>query len=186
MVDYISDFMERKKEQPFLVYYPMNLTHCPFVPTPHSEDWNPSDLGSKTYKGNPKYFADMVAYMDFSVGRIVDKIEQLGLSEDTILIFTADNGTDQPIVSMMGDVAVEGGKGKTTDNGTHVPLIVNWKGTVKAGFSNTALVDFSDFFPTLCEAADIKIDANLDLDGISFYPQLLGKDSLKRKWTHLV
>ena len=184
MVDYISDFMERKKEQPFLVYYPMNLTHCPFVPTPHSEDWNPSDLGSKTYKGNQKYFADMVAYMDFSIGRIVDKIEQLGLSEDTILIFTADNGTDQPIVSMMGDVAVEGGKGKTTDNGTHVPLIVNWKGTVKAGFSNTALVDFSDFFPTLCEAADIKIDANLDLDGISFYPQLLGKDSLKRKWIH--
>ena len=78
MVDYISDFMERKKEQPFLVYYPMNLTHCPFVPTPHSKDWNPSDLGSKTYKGNPKYFANMVAYMDFSIGRIVDKIEQLG------------------------------------------------------------------------------------------------------------
>ena len=47
----------------------------------------------------------MVAYMDFSIGRIVDKIEQLGLSEDTIVIFTADNGTDQPIVSMMGDVA---------------------------------------------------------------------------------
>jgi arylsulfatase A-like enzyme len=78
MVDYISDFMERKKEQPFLVYFPMNLTHCPFVPTPHSKDWNPSDLGSKTYKGNPKYFANMVAYMDFSIGRIVDKIEQLG------------------------------------------------------------------------------------------------------------
>ena len=100
MVDYIIDFMERQKEQPFLVYYPMNLTHCPFVPTPHSEDWNPSDLGSKTYRGNPKHFADMVAYMDFSVGRIVDKIEQLGLSEDTILIFTARKcyGYKQPWV----------------------------------------------------------------------------------------
>lgn len=59
----------------------------------------------------------MVAYMDFSIGRIVDKIEQLGLSEDTILIFTADNGTDQPIVSMMGDVSVEGGKGKPQTTG---------------------------------------------------------------------
>ena len=72
VVEYINDFIKRKKNQPFLVYYPMILTHCPFDPTPHSKDWDPSDLGSKTYKGNAKYFGDMVSYMDFSVGRIVN------------------------------------------------------------------------------------------------------------------
>lgn len=184
VVDYINDFIKRKKDQPFLVYYPMILTHCPFDPTPHSKDWDPSDLGSKTYKGNAKYFGDMVSYLDFSIGRIVNQLEELGLRENTIIIFTGDNGTDVPVVSMMDNHAVAGGKGKTTDNGTHVPLIVNWKGVIKPKKRSMALVDFSDFFPTLCEAAGISLDSGLDLDGISFYPQLIGKDGPKREWIH--
>ena len=184
VVDYINDFIKRKKNQPFLVYYPMILTHCPFDPTPHSKDWDPSDLGSKTYKGNAKYFGDMVSYMDFSVGRIVKQLDDLGLRENTIILFTGDNGTDVPIVSMMDNFAVVGGKGKTTDNGTHVPLIVNWKGVIAPNKRSEALVDLSDFFPTLCEEAGISPDDSLDLDGISFYPQLIGKYGPKREWIH--
>ena len=184
VVDYINDFIKRKKNQPFLVYYPMILTHCPFDPTPHSKDWDPSDLGSKTYKGNAKYFGDMVSYMDFSVGRIVKQLDDLGLRENTIILFTGDNGTDVPIVSMMDNFAVVGGKGKTTDNGTHVPLIVNWKGVIAPNMRSEALVDLSDFFPTLCEAAGISPDDSLDLDGISFYPQLIGKYGPKREWIY--
>ena len=55
----------------------MILTHCPFDPTPHSGDWDPNDLGSTTYKGNAKYFGDMVSYMDFSIGRIVTQLDKL-------------------------------------------------------------------------------------------------------------
>tara|TARA_B100001057_G_scaffold91337_1_gene87686 strand:- start:527 stop:1819 length:1293 start_codon:yes stop_codon:yes gene_type:complete len=184
VVDYINDFIKRKKNQPFLVYYPMILTHCPFDPTPHSKDWDPSDLGSKTYKGNAKYFGDMVSYMDFSVGRIVKQLDDLGLRENTIILFTGDNGTDLPVVSMMDNLAVVGGKGKTTENGTHVPLIVNWKGVIAPNKRSEALLDFSDFFPTLCEVAGISPDDSLDLDGISFYPQLIGKYGPKREWIH--
>jgi arylsulfatase A len=184
VVGYVNDFIKRKKNQPFLVYYPMILTHCPFDPTPHSKDWDPSDLGSKTYKGNAKYFGDMVSYMDFSVGRIVKQLDDLGLRENTIILFTGDNGTDVPIVSMMDNLPVVGGKGKTTDNGTHVPLIVNWKGVIAPNKRSEALVDLSDFFPTLCEAAGISPDDSLDLDGISFYPQLVGKYGPKREWIH--
>lgn len=184
VVDYINDFIQRKKDQPFLVYYPMILTHCPFDPTPHSKDWDPTDLGSKTYKGNAKYFGDMVSYMDFSIGRIVKQLDQLGLRENTIILFTGDNGTDVPVVSMMDNLSVVGGKGKTTDNGTHVPLIVNWKGVIKPNGRSEALVDFSDFFPTLCDTAGISLDSSLDLDGVSFYPQLLGKEGPNRKWIH--
>jgi arylsulfatase A len=184
VVDYINDFIKRKKDQPFLVYYPMILTHCPFDPTPHSKDWDPTDMGSKTYKGNAKYFGDMVSYLDFSVGRIVKQLDRLGLRENTIILFTGDNGTDTPVVSMMDNLSVVGGKGKTTDNGTHVPLIVNWKGVVKPNERSEALVDFSDFFPTICEAAGIPMDLSLNLDGVSFYSQLLGKEGPKRKWIH--
>ena len=184
VVDYINDFIKRKKKQPFLIYYPMILTHCPFDPTPHSKDWDSNDMGSKTYKGNAKYFGDMVSYMDYSIGRIVDQLDQLGLRENTLIIFTGDNGTDNPVVSMMDNISVEGGKGRTTDNGTHVPLIVNWKGKIKPYSKSETLVDFSDFFPTLCEAAGITLDSNMDLDGISFYPRLMGKEGPERKWIH--
>tara|TARA_S200000501_G_scaffold369313_1_gene408533 strand:- start:11517 stop:12824 length:1308 start_codon:yes stop_codon:yes gene_type:complete len=184
IVEYINNFMDRKKKQPFLVYYPMILTHCPFDPTPNSKDWDPNDMGSMTYKGNAKYFKDMVNYMDYSIGRIVKKIEKLGLRQNTIILFTGDNGTDKPVVSMMDNISVIGGKGQTTDYGTHVPLIVNWKGTVKSNSKSESLIDFSDFFPTICDLANIPLDSTMGLDGISFYPELIGKTGPKRKWIH--
>ena len=110
----------------------------------------------------------MVSYMDFSIGRIVKQLDQLGLRENTIILFTGDNGTDVPVVSMMDNLSVVGGEGKTTDNGTHLPLIVNWKGVIKPNGRSEALVDFSDFFPTLCDTAGISLDTSLDLDGVSF------------------
>jgi arylsulfatase A len=82
--DYILDFIERHKTMPFLVYYPMALTHGPFVPTPDSAEWG---QGLK----DRKYYADMVAYMDKIVGHIVCRLDELGLRENTLLLFTGDN-----------------------------------------------------------------------------------------------
>ena len=79
----------------------MMLTHCPFSPTPNSKDWDSQSMGTLDYKGKPVYFPDMVSYMDKLVGKVVSKIDELGLGENTLIIFTGDNGTDQPIVSML-------------------------------------------------------------------------------------
>lgn len=180
MVDFICDFMERKKEGPFLVYYPMILTHCPFVPTPDSADWNPQSPGSPTYKGNPKYFGDMVRYMDKLVGRIVAKVEALGISDRTVILFTGDNGTDQPIVSRLKGREVAGAKGQSTDAGTRVPLIVSAPGLLKPSVSSD-LVDFSDFLPTLCDLAGIEASrVPADVDGRSFLPLLKGEEGSPR------
>ena len=84
----------------------------------------------------------------------------------------------------MDNTPVVGGKGSTTDNGTHVPLIVNWKGVIRPNSKSDAMVDLSDFFPTLCDLVGIKLDSSFDLDGVSFYPQLIGKEGPKRKWIH--
>ena len=184
MSDFICDFIEKNKDEPFFAYYPMILTHCPFTPTPASQDWDPEDPGSLTYKGNPDYFPDMVSYMDKLVGEIIAKIDALGLSENTLIIFTGDNGTDKPVVSNFRGRAYPGGKRETTDNGTHVPLMVRWTGTIEASKTCYDMVDFSDFLPTICAAANIDIPTETIMDGQSFLPQLLGKQGTPREWIY--
>ena len=90
--DYACDFIRRHKRGPFLVYYPMILTHCPFEPTPDSPDWDPKSKGSKNYKGDAKYFGDMVTHMDKIVGKILATLDEAGLRENTLVLFTGDKG----------------------------------------------------------------------------------------------
>jgi arylsulfatase A len=175
--DYALDFIERHKAEPFFLYFPMALVHDPFVPTPDSEDWS-----KKNHKNNTKYFADMVAYMDKIVGRIVNKLVTLGLRDNTLFIFTGDNGTHKSIKSKMSDGIIQGAKGETTDAGTRVPLITNWPGVVPAGRVCGDLVDFSDFVPTFAEAVGMEIPVNMPIDGQSFMPQLRGKKGHPREW----
>jgi arylsulfatase A len=182
--DFICDFIEKNKDKPFLAYYPMILTHCPFTPTPDSKDWDPQDMGSLSYKGEPIYFSDMVAYMDKMVGKIVAKLDELGLRENTLIVFTGDNGTDQPIVSMLAGKEYVGGKGLTSDNGTHVPLVASWPGTIKGASICHDLVDFSDILHTLCEAAGIRPPGELMVDGRSILPQLKGQVGQPREWIY--
>ena len=182
--DFLCDFMDRHQAEPFLVYYPMILTHCPFCASPDSTDWDPADKGTTIYKGQPKYFGDMVTYMDKMVGKITAKLDALGLTENTLVLFTGDNGTDKPIVSMMNGRPVAGGKGSMTDAGTRVPLIAHWPGVVRAGRTCNDLVDFSDVLPTICQAAGVTIPATPRLDGRSFLPQLKGQRGNPRDWIY--
>jgi arylsulfatase A-like enzyme len=77
---------------------------------------------------------------------------------------------------------IQGGKGGTTDAGTHVPLITNWKGVVPEGKLCSDLIDFSDFLPTLAEVAGASLSENVSIDGRSFLPQLLGEEGNPRDW----
>ena len=175
--DYALDFIEQKKDQPFLLYFPMALTHDPFVPTPDSADW-----ANDKHKPHPKYFADMVAYMDKLVGRLVAKLDELRLRENTLILFTGDNGTHRSIESRLGDTVIRGAKGRTTDAGTHVPFIANWTGTTPTGSVCDDLIDFTDFLPTVVAAAGARPPEDLTLDGYSFLPQLQGRRGKPREW----
>ena len=179
-VAFINDFIERKKddEDPFFVYYAMALPHRPFVPTPDSESWSDEENRSTE---NVTHFPDMVEYMDKCVGRIVRQVDDLGLGRETLVIFYSDNGTHQKIVSQTNAGPVRGGKGRTTDAGTHVPLLVRWTGKIQPGL-NENLVDSTDFLPTLMEATQQPISSDAGLDGISFFPQLFGDFNTLRPW----
>jgi arylsulfatase A len=183
IADFVLDFIERKKEGPFFVYYPMNLVHDPFVPTPDSKEWGDP---SKRYEADTSYFADMMAYTDKIVGRIMDKLEQTGIAENTLVLFTGDNGTNVHIVSKMEDGRwVKGDKGSMTDGGTRVPLLAYWKGKSLKGEVNSDLIDFSDFFPTLADAAGISIPEGQVIDGQSFLPQILGKPGVPKEYIYM-
>jgi len=184
--DYILDFIGRNKDKLFFVYYPMILTHCPFTITPDTSEWQDpaTRMAESNYKGQPKYFPDMVTYMDKLIGRIVDKLDQEGLRDNTLVLFTGDNGTDMPIVSTLNGRLVAGGKRTTTDWGTRVPLIASWPGVIPPGQVRDDLVDFSDFLPTVCEAAGASIPEDLKIDGRSFLPQLKGERGHPREYIY--
>jgi arylsulfatase A len=163
----------------------MLLTHCPFTPTPDSKGWDPKSEGSKTYKGDPKHFGAMVHHMDKVVGRIIAKLEEHKLRENTIVIFTGDNGTDRPIITSLNGKKIKFGKGQMNDNGTRVPLIVSYPGKIQSGIVSDVLVDFSDIFPTICEVSGITIPTDLDIDGVSFWSTLQGKPGRVKPWTYV-
>lgn len=135
VTDKIIDFMERKKDQPFFVYYPMILVHSPFPTTPLSEDRNSED--------HQKNFEDMVFYMDHLIGKMVTKLEDLGIRDNTLIIFLGDNGTHGSLKSKLNGSEIRGSKGNTIDYGIHVPFIANWKGKTKPQ-QNDDLVHIGD------------------------------------------
>jgi arylsulfatase A len=164
--DFIIDFISRHQDVPFLVYYPMILTHDPFFPTPAS-----------ITGGNDKWVSDMdknfksnVEYMDHCINRIVNALENMNLRENTVIIFTADNGT------------LKYGKGKVTERGARVPLVVNCPGTVKELGSRDELIDFTDILPTMAELAGTTLPENYIHDGRSFAPLLVGEPYEERDW----
>jgi arylsulfatase A len=181
--DFAIDFITRHKRQPFVLYYPMMLTHAPYQPTPDSTGWDPRARGEKSGR-DVKHFADMVAYMDKLVGQLVAKLDELDIRDHTLILFLGDNGTGREIVSQFKGQPYPGGKGSTNARGTHVPLIANWPARIRAGQVNSELIDSTDFLPTLCEAAGVELPDSLPTDGRSFLAQLFGQPSKPREWIY--
>ena len=153
----------------------MTLPHYPFQPTPDSDDWDP--------ERNPRfnetlYFNDMVSYLDKLVGELIDLLIKEGIDENTMLIFTSDNGTDHRIRSLHNGLSIPGAKGKMTEDATHVPFLVRWPAVVDKNTQINGLIDFSDIYATLMDVASID-DAsqpkNNERDGHSFLPLLTGE-----------
>ena len=182
VTDYLCDFMERNREQPFFVYYPMILPHWPFEPTPDSEDWDPAAKGGKGH-GNPKYFPDMVAYTDKMVGKLDAKLKELGLRDNTLLIFTCDNGTATSVTSTFRGEEYPGGKGSLVNHGHHVPLVVSWPAAIREARVLDDLVDLSDMMPTIAAATGAVPPG--EIDGRSFLPRLRGEAGDPREWLYI-
>ncbi len=187
LTDELCNFVDRNKDRPFLAYYPMVLTHDPFEPTPDSPDYPRSALAPEkdpSRKANPRYFKDMVRYADRCVGRVLAKLDALGLREKTLVVFTGDNGTGRPITSRLSGKPYRGGKGLHQESGMRVPLVVSWPGRIPAGRVTRALVDSTDHAPTLLDAAGLPRPQGWTLDGKSLWPQLTGASTAGREFIY--
>jgi len=180
--DYALDFLSRKKDGPFFLYYPMMLTHEPYDATPDSPDY----LTAKSNQGmkNVTHFADMVAYTDKLIGKVIDKLEDLHVRDNTLVLILGDNGTGRGTPSKFQGRDVLGGKGTTTTWGTHVPCIGNWPGHFATGKVYPDLIDATDFLPTICEATQVTVPADLKIDGRSFLARLHGEKGQPRDWLY--
>ncbi|SJN57869.1 Arylsulfatase precursor [Vibrio ruber DSM 16370] len=165
---FVKSFISKNKDKPFLLYYPMVLTHNPFVVTPDS-------MNAKSKKDK---LSGMITYMDKLVGDLVDYVDQEGLSKNTIFVFVTDNGTHPSIVSYRYGHKVRGGKGHPTINGTHVPLVFSWPGQLDKGVKKDALFDIMDVYPTISKLAGLKVKQ--EIDGVDQVPVLKGqKESVR-------
>lgn len=180
---YAREFIAQEKDKPFLLYYPMILTHGPFQPTPDSSDWDPATADERS-QNHPKHFADMVQYADKLIGRLLETIEEQGLAEQTLVIVIGDNGTGRGITSRMGDRVVEGGKGLRIQTGTHVPFLARWPSKIRPGTILENVSDTTDLLPTICEAASVPIPTDQVLDGRSLLGQLTGAAGPTRDWIY--
>jgi arylsulfatase A-like enzyme len=184
--DFAIDFINRHKDQPFFVYYASHLVHVPMERTPDSK---PGTTDEKTL------YADNLAYLDKQVGLIVKELERLQLREKTLIVFSADNGTQGPrqgprgqnpnFATTVNGRALSGHKAQMLEGGSRVPLITNWPGVTPPGRVLKDLIDFSDMYPTFAAIAGAKMPKDLPFDGQSYAPQLRGQTGKPREWVYV-
>ncbi|AWV98385.1 sulfatase-like hydrolase/transferase [Arcticibacterium luteifluviistationis] len=167
---YVKSFIKENKDKPMFIYYPMVLTHSPFVNTPDEE--------ADTVLGKHKA---MVRYADKLTGEIVETIEKAGILDNTVIIWTTDNGTSGNIVGTLDGRTVKGGKGSTKESGINEPFIVSWPSKIKKGQVSEALIDITDILPTSLDLIDDEMTSSYMLDGKSFKGVLLGESEKSQK-----
>ncbi len=171
--DFLVDFLRRHRDRPFFAYFPMCLTHGPLVATPDEPDADSKDAKNKA----------MVRAMDTLIGRVVATLDDLGLRDNTIIVFTTDNGTGGGITGRRLGHDVRGAKAEMVEAGTAMPFIVNGPGRVPEGVVTDSLVDFTDILPTFAALAGTRPDPRYVVDGRSFAPLILGRtDDSPRDW----
>lgn len=176
--DFICDFIRTNKDTSMFIYYPMVLTHTPFIDTPF--DSAATNLG--------KHKA-MVKYTDFITGEIIQTLEDENIRDETLIIWTTDNGTARSISARINDREVTGGKASTSEAGVCLPFIISWPSVVDSNLVSNDLIDFTDILPTCIDIGGVHIGKeyksnghSYTIDGQSFKDVLINNEKSKRDW----
>jgi len=168
-------FMRENRAQNFFVYLSYVAVHGPhIVPEEDRLRWTERLQGK-----DPGIHPDMLAsleFVDLSVGRVLAALDELGLANNTLVVFSSDNGGMSKAVHSAENHPLRMGKGTLYEGGVRVPLFIRWPGHIASGGRSDVPVHFADFFPTLCDAAGVRIDPLHKLDGTSLLP--LFRDSV--------
>lgn len=174
-------FIDKNAENPFFLYFALNMPHTNNEAgrKPYNNGMEVPDYGEYAEKDWPdpeKGFAQMMRLVDNYVGRIVAKVEEHGLTDNTLIVFSSDNGPHQEGQHEMeffdSNGILRGMKRDLTDGGIRVPTIAKWPGKIAAGSESDVLSGFQDMFPTFADIAGFDVPAGLD--GHSLVPTFLG------------
>ncbi len=192
-------FLDENSDKPFLLYLSHYAVHTPLqAKEKHIEKYNTKakdlpppegpaylterdDIITKQVQDHPVYAA-MVQSTDESIGRVMKKLDTLGLSDNTAVIFMSDNGglSTRPRKSPTANVPLRAGKGWLYEGGIREPMIIKWPGVVKPGTLCHEPVISNDFYPTMLEMAGLPLKQNQHIDGLSLVPLLTGTGRLDR------
>ncbi len=197
----VLNFIREHKNEPFFLYYPTIIPHVALhVPDEELKPylqlgWNdPPFTRSKGYGYTPHFtpraaYAAMISRMDRYVGNVLNLLDELGLADNTIVVFSSDNGTthleqevDYLFFKSVGEL--RGLKGSLYEGGVRVPTLVRWPGHVQQGSSSDYISGFEDWMPTFLDLIGKKNAAPCDIDGISIAPILLGKSQPQRPFLY--
>ena len=170
------DFISRHHDQPFFLYYPMSHVHVPIVPTPDS----------KPGAGQEQLYADNIEYMDKLVGKLMQELDRQHLRENTVVIFSGDNGTARVGISQatVDGRKISGVKGTVTEGGSRVPLIIRWPGSDTGGKGESRPDRLQRFLRDVCRSGRAQLPAGVTLDSHSFAPQIRGETGSPRYWLY--
>ncbi len=168
LTDETIKFITANKDRPFFAYFSMYTIHTPLNPRP-----------DKLKAANGNRHIGMIYGMDEAVGRVLKTIDELGLRDNTIVVFTSDNGGTR------SQKPLRGNKGTPYDGGIRVPLIYRWPGKVAPETKTNVPVGCHDFFPTLLDAAGVDTPKHAKpIEGVSYLPLLTGKGAYKARPLH--
>ncbi len=204
MFSEMINFVEDNKDNPFFLYWASPIPHVPLQAPAHWVNYYVEKFGDEEpYIGdNTNYcyfpcryphatYAAMISYLDERVGELVQTLKDNGIYDNTLIIFTSDNGstynggTDGPWFNSGGPFKCEKGwaKGYLHEGGIRIPMIASWPGRIHPGTNSDLVSAFQDVLPTLCEVTGVKIPDNID--GISYLPELLGdKDQNRHEYLY--
>ena len=171
-------FLEQHQDEPFFLNYWMFSVHAPFDAKQDLIEKYRQHIDPKDPQRSPTYAA-MVESMDDAVGTLLNTLDQLGLTENTIVIFFSDNGgnmyNEVDGTTPTSNAPLRGGKATMFEGGVRVPLVVSWPGKVTPESRNDTRIQSDDFYPTILEMLKLKPRTNQHFDGVSFLPALKGK-----------
>lgn len=176
LTDEVLGFMERQKAGPFFVYLADHAIHAPYDPEPDLLAKYERKAAAAGDQRNDAAQAATIEAVDRNVGRIMERLARLGIADDTLVIFTSDNGGTSRYTPPL-----KGGKGELSEGGIRVPLVVAGAAVAKPGTTCDVPVVSIDFYPTLLELAGAKAPAGQILDGTSLVPLLRGRAALDRR-----
>jgi arylsulfatase A-like enzyme len=192
-------FLRDHRSRPFFLYYPTTVPHLALqVPEDSLAEYKDA-FPEEPYPGGRGYlphrtpraaYAAMVTRLDREIGRLLAMVDEFGLREKTIVIFTSDNGplydrlggTDEEFFQSAG--GLRGRKGSYYEGGFRVPFLVRWTGRIAPGTTSERVIGFEDCLPTLLELAGAKEATPAGIDGISFAPTLLGRTQPERPFLY--